>query len=154
MSWLFFPPLGNHSSLHLPTCGLSLQTLCHSREKKLDIESQFFYIRTALLGSGLWRAAKRMVRITVEQVGHLAELVRLRLTAEELAVLASELSRIVAYMELLEEAAAASAPPFDHGPIELRQVRRDASKPGLRHRQALALAPKGRAGFFSVPKVM
>lgn len=93
------------------------------------------------------------MQVTVEQVEYLAQLARLRLRPEEMARMASDLSRILGYMRLLDEAATGDVPPLEQLPIGIGQLRPDTVKGGLERERALALAPKTRAGFFSVPKV-
>lgn len=92
------------------------------------------------------------LQVTLEQVKYLAQLVHLRLGPDE-ELMASELSRIVAYMKTLDEVSVAEVPPLEQVPVAVSQLRTDLVRPGLWREEALALAPKTRAGFFSVPKV-
>jgi len=83
-----------------------------------------------------------------------AALARLDLTAEEKALYASQLDRILDYAgqlaELDIEHVAATASEGPGHPAE----RDDAPRPTLDRAEALANAPDAAAGLFRVPKVL
>lgn len=93
--------------------------------------------------------------IDVQTVQRAAHLARIALPAERAAAMAQELSRILAWVEQLQEvdvegvAAMASAVPDLQLPLREDEVREggDAAR-------VLANAPKAEDGFFVVPKVV
>lgn len=93
--------------------------------------------------------------ISRADVLHVAKLARLSLSEGETARLADELSRILAYVEKLNQVDTDDVPPTSHPlPGQRAQLRDDAPRPGLTQEQALANAPERADGSFRVPRVM
>jgi len=92
--------------------------------------------------------------IDEKEVQHVARLARLRLSPEELRRFASQLSRIIDYINQLNELDTSTVEPMSH-PLDLTNVfREDAVTPSLSRDEALANAPEQRHGFFVVPPVL
>lgn len=92
--------------------------------------------------------------IDEQQVRHVARLARLRLSEEERKRFASQLDRILDYINQLNEVDTSSVEPMSH-PLDVKNVLRDDEvKPSLGRDEALANAPQQRAGFFIVPPVL
>lgn len=92
--------------------------------------------------------------VTIEDVRKAAHLARLSFSAEEEARLADELSRILSYVEKLNELPTEGIPPTSHV-LPIRNVfREDAVVPPLPQEELLANAPSKWRGFFRVPKVI
>ncbi len=88
------------------------------------------------------------------QVEHVAKLARLALTGEERRRFAAQLSRILGYIDELNQLDTANVEPMSH-PLDLSNVfRDDATAPSLPRDEALANAPQQRDGFFLVPPVL
>ncbi len=88
---------------------------------------------------------------TVRQVAHLA---RLKITDDEVARYAAQLSRVLAYVEQLNELDTRDVPPTAH-PLPLHNVfREDAPREGWSVETALANAPGHHESFFQVPRVL
>ncbi len=86
-------------------------------------------------------------------VEHVARLASLSLDPAEVASMATELARIVEYVEQLGELDTDDVPPT----TSLSQgttLRRDEVEPGLSHAEALAQAPHAASGGFSVPRFL
>ncbi|NTU78688.1 MAG: Asp-tRNA(Asn)/Glu-tRNA(Gln) amidotransferase subunit GatC [Chloroflexales bacterium] len=91
--------------------------------------------------------------LTSNDVAHVARLARLSLSAEELERMRSQLSNILAYIEMLQE--------VDVSGVELTAqvtglatvMRPDAVTDGLSREEALANAPDQRDGMFRVKAV-
>ena len=93
------------------------------------------------------------MHLTVEAVRHVAELAKLRLTEEEVAQYAEQLSSILAYAEGLQMVDTSNVPPTPYV-LPLENVwREDVPAPGLTNEQALANAPDSANGFFRVRAV-
>ena len=93
------------------------------------------------------------MRLTLDEVRHVAELAKLRLTDEEVAEYAGQLSDILDYAERLHEVDTSHVPPTPY-PLPLANVLRD-DEPSecLTNEQAMANAPDSAGGFFRVRAV-
>lgn len=92
--------------------------------------------------------------ISIQDVEHVALLSRLELTDEEKKRYATELSRIFAHVEQLNELDVTGVPATAH-PLPMKNVfREDVVKPGLSNDEALANAPEKEAGCFKVPQIV
>lgn len=89
-----------------------------------------------------------------ELVRHVAELARLKLSDEQVTVYQAQLSRIVEYVELLNEVDTSDVVPTAH-PLEVTNVmREDAIVDPVPREQALSNAPDHDDVYFRVPKVL
>ena len=98
------------------------------------------------------------VKVTVEDVGRVAELAQLRLTAEETVSMVHDLNAILDYVAELNELDTAGVAPLAQV-TELLDVaggglRGDVVVPSLDRAQVLAAAPETNGIFFKVPKVL
>jgi aspartyl-tRNA(Asn)/glutamyl-tRNA(Gln) amidotransferase subunit C len=93
---------------------------------------------------------------TPDDVDQIAELARLKLTAEERALFAKQLADILAYAEQVQEVDTRGIPPTSHAFASPESLREDQERPGLNRDDALAAAPdaNGEAGLFRVPRVI
>jgi aspartyl-tRNA(Asn)/glutamyl-tRNA(Gln) amidotransferase subunit C len=90
-------------------------------------------------------------RETARRVAHLA---RIRVEEDQLEPLAGELSRILAFVEQLQEVDVSGVEPMAAvHPLRLKR-RADAVTEGDRRDAVLANAPEAAEGFFAVPKVV
>jgi len=92
--------------------------------------------------------------VSLEDVRHLAELSQIRLNRTELTSLASDIDRIVGYIDQLDELDTAGVEPtFQLTGLE-NVWRTDEIKPQLERRELLRLAPDSEDGQVKVPKVL
>lgn len=92
--------------------------------------------------------------ITLDELRHLADLARLRLSEGEFESMQSDLNRVLDHFENLRQ--------LDLGPVELTPHsvdvnsiwREDVPSPGLSREDALAGAPEVQAGLFLVPTII
>ena len=92
--------------------------------------------------------------VTVEEVRYIAALARLRFSAEEEERLAGDMSRILAYMEQLDEVDTSDVPPMSHV-LDLQNVfRPDEMQVRITREEALRNAPDTDGTYFRVPKVI
>jgi aspartyl-tRNA(Asn)/glutamyl-tRNA(Gln) amidotransferase subunit C len=90
------------------------------------------------------------MKLTLEQVRHVAELARLGLGDDELEALAGELSTILEYIDQLEQLdTAAIAPTAQVGEL-VDVMRDDEGRPSLDPEEALRNAPSRDNGYFRV----
>jgi aspartyl-tRNA(Asn)/glutamyl-tRNA(Gln) amidotransferase subunit C len=93
-------------------------------------------------------------RITRDDVARLAALARIDLTADELDLLAPQLSVIVESVARVSAVAADDVPPSSHA-LPLRNVMRsDTVRPSLSPEEALAGAPATEQQRFAVPRIL
>lgn len=94
------------------------------------------------------------MRISKEDVIHVAKLARLQLSDEELERMTRELDCILAYMEQLRSVDTTGIEPTAHA-MELSNVfREDEVCPSLDVEEALANAPRRRNDAFEVPRII
>lgn len=92
--------------------------------------------------------------VSLEDVRHLAELSQIRLNRTELTSLASDIDRIVGYIDQLDKLDTAGVEPtFQLTGLE-NVWRTDEVKPQLERRELLQLAPDSEDGQVKVPKVL
>lgn len=91
--------------------------------------------------------------LTSVEVAHVARLARLRLSDEELELMRSQLSNILAYIELLQEVDVAGVTPTAQVTGLATVLRADAVTEELSREAALSNAPAQEEGMFRVRAV-
>ena len=95
-----------------------------------------------------------MAGITTQDVAHVAQLARLRLTEEELEQFTGQLAAVLEHARDVEALDTAGVPPTAH-PLPLRNVlRQDEVRPSLDRAEVLAAAPSVEADRFRVPRIL
>jgi len=94
------------------------------------------------------------MKITREEVEHVARLARLELTEEEKDLFTGQMDAILAYVDKLNELDTASVVPTSHAVPMENAFREDEVRPSIGVDNALANAPQRAEGFFRVPKVI
>jgi aspartyl-tRNA(Asn)/glutamyl-tRNA(Gln) amidotransferase subunit C len=94
------------------------------------------------------------MKITKQEVEHVAKLARLELSEQEKERVTDQLSNILTYIETLNELDTTAVEPTSHV-LNINNVMRD-DVPGasLAQERALANAPEKAAGHFKVPKII
>jgi aspartyl-tRNA(Asn)/glutamyl-tRNA(Gln) amidotransferase subunit C len=93
------------------------------------------------------------MHLTLDEVRHVAELAKLRLTEAEIAQYAEQLSAILDYAQMLQSVDTSNVPPTPYVlPLE-NVMRADEPELGLTNEAALANAPDHDDGFFRVRAV-
>lgn len=92
--------------------------------------------------------------LTREQVAHIAELAKLALTEEEIAVYSAQLSAILDYAALLQRLDTEAIPPTA-SVLPLRNVMApDVPQPCMDREDVLLNAPDAQDGYFRVKPVL
>ena len=91
--------------------------------------------------------------LTIEEVEHVARLARLRLSAEELEQMRTDLSRILGYIDMLKEVDVSDVPPTAQVTDLFNVMREDQARPSLPREDALADAPEQQDGMFRVKAI-
>jgi aspartyl-tRNA(Asn)/glutamyl-tRNA(Gln) amidotransferase subunit C len=93
-------------------------------------------------------------RLTRDEVAKVALLGRLKLSGDEMDRMTVQLSRVLEYVDILNEVDTKHVEPMAHA-IELRDVfREDVPVPSLPREDALANAPKTDGRCFVVPAIL
>ena len=94
------------------------------------------------------------MKLTAQDIRHVALLARLELSEADSATCLEELGKILGFMEKLEELPTEGVPPTSAvGPASLPR-RSDEPRPGIPREELLQGAPESREGHFRVPRVV
>jgi aspartyl-tRNA(Asn)/glutamyl-tRNA(Gln) amidotransferase subunit C len=94
------------------------------------------------------------MRLTPDEVEHVALLGRLKLTEEERARFTTQLNSILEYFEQLQQIDTTGVPPMSHAVAITNVFREDEPQPALTPDEALQNAPDRDNDYFRVPRVI
>lgn len=94
------------------------------------------------------------MRISKEEIEHIASLARLSLSEEEKELFGSQLSSILDYMEKLNELDTKDIEPTSHVLPLSNVMRDDIPSPSIPREDALLNAPDRTNKFYRVPKII
>jgi aspartyl-tRNA(Asn)/glutamyl-tRNA(Gln) amidotransferase subunit C len=94
------------------------------------------------------------MKITSADVRHVAQLARISLNDEQIAVLGRQLNDIVGYVELLREIDTVNIEPTSHIMPLNNVFREDSIKSSLPRHEMLSNAPDSNERFYIVPKII
>ncbi len=94
------------------------------------------------------------MKITKEEVMHVARLAQLNLDKEAIGLYTKQLGDLLTYMETLNRVDTENVPPTSHAIFINNAFREDEVKASLSQGQALTNAPQSGNGSFVVPKVI
>ena len=94
------------------------------------------------------------MKISKEEIEHIAVLARLSLSEEEKELFGSQLSSILDYMEKLNELDTMGIEPTSHVLSLSNVMRDDIPRPSIPKEDALMNAPDHTEKFFRVPKII
>lgn len=94
------------------------------------------------------------MKITRNEVEHVALLARLKLADEEISTFTGQMDAILAYVDKLNELDTTGILPTSHAVPMENSFRPDEVRPSLGTEHALANAPDKTDDFFRVPKVI
>lgn len=92
--------------------------------------------------------------LTTAQVEHIAQLARLKLTAQEIERYRQQLSAILDYADRLQALDTSGIPPTSSVLPACSVLREDKARPGLSLEELLRNAPEKESGQFRVPPVL
>ncbi len=93
------------------------------------------------------------MKLSVEEVRHVAELAKLKLTDDEVKLYADQLSEILDYAERLQEIDTSTVAPTPYVLSLANVMRDDVAEEGLTNEEALMNSPDSDEGFFRVRAV-
>lgn len=94
------------------------------------------------------------MRISKEEIEHIASLARLSLSEKEKELFGSQLSSILDYMEKLNELDTRDIEPTSHVLPLSNVMRDDIPRPSIPREDALLNAPDHTDKFYRVPKII
>lgn len=94
------------------------------------------------------------MKITEDEVKHIALLARLELKNEEIAQYTKQLNDILIYMEKLNQVDTKNVEPLSHPFFTSTVFREDVVRQSLPQEKAIENAPQRAKGFFKVPKII
>lgn len=94
------------------------------------------------------------MKISKEEVVHVARLARLNLDEEAIELYTKQLGDILTYMDTLNRVDTKDVPPTSHAIFMKNAFREDEVEASVPVERALANAPESEEGSFVVPKVI
>ncbi|MEL7002693.1 MAG: Asp-tRNA(Asn)/Glu-tRNA(Gln) amidotransferase subunit GatC [Bacteroidota bacterium] len=94
------------------------------------------------------------MKIDKELLNKIAHLARLEFDEESAEEMIADMSKILTWVEKLNEVDTDGVEPLTTMSHEINVLREDEVKPHLNHERALENAPKKDADYFRVPKVL
>ena len=94
------------------------------------------------------------MKITPEEITHVANLARLKMSPEEVEAMARQLDDILTYVAKLNELDTEGITPTTHAISIVNAFREDEVKPSLDREKTLANGPQHNGEFFVVPKII
>ena len=94
------------------------------------------------------------VKISRDEVAHVAHLARLEFDEAEMEKFTAQLNDILLYMDNLKEVDTSGVAPMTHAIAQKNAFRDDIVGSSLSPEDSLANAPEVRGGCFQVPKVI
>ncbi len=89
-----------------------------------------------------------------ETVVHISNLVNIKLSDEEVSLLARQLNEILDYFKKIDEADTQDIDPTFHAMDIKNVLREDQVTPSLPNKLAIKNAPKKEKGLFKAPKIL
>ena len=100
------------------------------------------------------RDREKLMKITKEEIVHVANLARLDLDEESIGKFAGQIDNILEYVDMLNRVETKGVAPTSHAISLTNAFREDKVKEHLDRNKALANAPEEEDGNFVVPKVI
>ena len=94
------------------------------------------------------------MKITPQEISHVANLARLNMSQEEVEAMARQLDEILTYVAKLNELNTEGTKPTTHAISIVNAFREDEVKPSLPREKALINGPRQNGELFVVPRVI
>ncbi|AFV02435.1 Aspartyl-tRNA(Asn) amidotransferase subunit C [Dehalobacter sp. UNSWDHB] len=94
------------------------------------------------------------MKLSREEVEHVALLARLQLSEEEVELYTEQLNSILGYAEMLQKLNTDQVSPTAHAVQLVNILREDEVRPSMSRDKILMNAPDEEDGFFRVPKIV
>ncbi len=94
------------------------------------------------------------MKISKEEVLHVADLARLVLTEEEREIVTKQMGTILSYVDKLSEIDTSDIPATTHAYKKINAFREDVVISSLSRKEALGNAPQKNEEMFEVPRIL
>ncbi len=94
------------------------------------------------------------MKISREEVLHVADLARLVLTEEEREIVTEQMGTILSYVDKLSEIDTTGVPATTHAHKKVNAFREDVVSSSLSREEALSNAPQKNEEMFEVPRIL
>lgn len=94
------------------------------------------------------------MKISKNEVEHVALLARLELNEEEVHQYTEQLNAILEYAGMIQKLDTDSVVPTAHAVELFNVLRADEVKPSMSQQEALSNAPEAKEGYFQVPRIV
>ena len=94
------------------------------------------------------------MKITKDEVIHVANLARLELDKASMETFANQIGRVINYIDLLNTVNTEGVKPTTHAILLTNAFREDEKKPHLDLKKTLSNAPEKEEEYFIVPKII
>ena len=94
------------------------------------------------------------MKITPEEISHVADLARLQLSSEEVEVMTGQLGDILSYVAKLNELDTEGITPMTHAISIVNAFREDEVQPSLEREKTLSNGPRQDGESFVVPRII
>jgi aspartyl-tRNA(Asn)/glutamyl-tRNA(Gln) amidotransferase subunit C len=94
------------------------------------------------------------MKITPEEISHVADLARLQLSSEEVEVMTGQLGDILSYVAKLNELDTEEITPMTHAISIVNAFREDEVQPSLEREKTLSNGPRQDGESFVVPRII
>ncbi len=94
------------------------------------------------------------MKISKEEVLHVADLARLVLTEKEREIVTEQMETILSYVNKLSEIDTSNAPTTTHAHKKINAFRDDVVFPSLPRKEVLSNAPQKNEKMFEVPRIL
>lgn len=94
------------------------------------------------------------MKITKEEIAHVAKLARLNLDEESIELFTKQVGDVLTYVEKLNRLNTKGVSPTSHAISITNAFRKDEIRPSVSNEEALSNAPEAENGTFVVPKVI
>ena len=141
---------GGSGPAHALPCGPVVPAV-DSRLPATDFFPAFHHKTPLLTGNSLFLLP---LAVTPGLIDNLANLARLRFSEEEKAAIGTDLQRMIAFVEKLQEVDTTGTAPLLHMTDVMDAYREDEVKGSMQKTTALENAPDASQDYFKVPKVI
>ncbi|MDY6822841.1 MAG: Asp-tRNA(Asn)/Glu-tRNA(Gln) amidotransferase subunit GatC [Thermodesulfobacteriota bacterium] len=94
------------------------------------------------------------MKITTEEIQHVAKLARLEMAGDDLESFAGQVGDILSYVDKLGEVATEDVEPMAHAISVTNAFRKEGAETACTRDEIMANAPAAEEGMFEVPKII
>jgi len=135
----------------MTSCLCEYKALVNAYKCEITVKSHFLFVNGYKIS---FRALEIDMEITNDEITYVATLARLDIDKTSVEELASQMGKILGYVDTLKTLDTTGVPATTHASFLTNVFREDIVKESLDVDDALQNAPKSEDGYFIVPKVI